>query len=361
MGIIISKLLAVYYTVISAVGCGLPYTAESPLSPDAVSSDVRFAVCDEARRADSFVKADGGCVDLLRCCRELNKKCVGLSEENMGRKKIILASDLHYCRQNWLGVDPDVRMQKFIDDMRAEYEKEPFEALLLLGDYSLDHWKWQTKGSYLEEGISCTELFVDKYLSQLEDLPIEIRMIPGNHEQFGKRLWNKLTGHRREEIYVTGDWLFILMDTYSDGLNPTEHSDGIYTGADVNFIRCAMLSHPGKKVIICSHYIEPWKDTEAFCRILRNDRVKCLFAGHTHRSEIWHMEEKYGSKCVIFTGQYSEPGETPPTKSMWGYRRLILTDEYLESCYVTPQNTIVYNGETIVHPYGEQEAITIEL
>ncbi len=66
----------------------------------------------------------------------------------MKRTKIILASDIHLCHCNWLGVAPEVRVQKFIDDLKAEYQKEPFEALLLLGDYSLDHWKWQIKGSY---------------------------------------------------------------------------------------------------------------------------------------------------------------------------------------------------------------------
>ncbi len=252
-------------------------------------------------------------------------------------------------------------MQKFIDDIKAEYEKQPFEALLLLGDYSLDHWKWQTKGSYLEKGVSNTKRFVDEYLSQLKDLPIGIRMIAGNHEQYGEKLYHELTGYHREDIYVTGDWLFVLMDTYKGDLDPTEHHDGVYTGADVAFIKSQMEKYPNKKVIICSHYIEPWRDTEEFKALLRDDRVVCLFAGHTHKSEIWHMEEEYGSKKTIFTGQYGELNKKTLTASMWGFRELILTDEYIESNYITPENQILLNGETILHAYGKQDSVVINL
>lgn len=275
--------------------------------------------------------------------------------------RIILASDIHLCHFDWYGLKAEDRVQKLIDDLKDEYKKEPFEALLLLGDYSLDHWKWQIKGSYIEKGISNTKRFVDEYLSQLKELPIEIRMIAGNHEQYGEELYHRLTGYHREDVYVTGEWLFILMDTYKGGLDPTEHHDGVYTGADVEFIRKQMEIYPDKKVIICCHYIEPWKDTEEFKALLRDDRVVCLFAGHTHRSEIWHMEEEYGSKKVLFTGQYGESGEKPPTKSMWGFRELILTDEYMESSYITPENTVTINDEKIIHLYGKQDQITISV
>ena len=283
-----------------------------------------------------------------------------MNAENV--KKIILASDIHLCHCDWLGVAPENRVQKFIDDLQKEYTQQPFEALLLLGDYSLDHWKWQTKGSYIEQGISYTKIFVEKYLSQLRDLSIEIRMIAGNHEQYGEALWQTLTGHRREDIYITGDWLFILIDTYKADLDPTEHSDGTYTGADMNFILQALAQYPDKKVILCSHYLEPWRDSEAFKALLRNEnRIICLFGGHIHRSEIWQMEEEYGSKCVLSIGHYANPGISPPEKCMWGYRRLILSDSYLESCYVTPRNIYYVNNQKITHPYGEQDYLKIQI
>ncbi len=279
----------------------------------------------------------------------------------MKQRNIILASDIHLCHCDWLGVPPERRVQRFIDDIKREYERQPFEALLLLGDYSLDHWKWQIKGSYITDGKSYTKIFVDEYLSQLKALPIEIKMLAGNHEQYGDELWYALTGCHREDIYVTGDWLFILMDTYKAKLDPTEHSDGTYTGADMKFIRSAMEKYPDKRVIICSHYVEPWKDCEEFIDLLRNDgRVVCLFGGHIHRSEIWGMEE-YGAKPVFSCGHYADAGVKPATDCMWGYRRLVLNDDYIESCYVTPQNEIFIDGERILHPYGEQDGMRINL
>lgn len=279
----------------------------------------------------------------------------------MESKRIILASDIHLCHADWYGVKAEDRVQKFIDDLKTEYEKQPYEALLLLGDYSLDHWKWQIKGSYIEKGISYTKRFVDEYLSQLNDLPIEIRMIAGNHEQYGEKLYHELTGYHREDVYVTGDWLFILMDTYKGGLDPTENHDGVYTGADMAFIEKQMKAYPDKRVIICSHYVEPWRDAEQFKDLLRQDRVICLFAGHTHKSEIWHMEEEYGLKKTLFTGQYGEMNSKVLTDSMWGFRELILNDSYIESNYITPENTIVLNGEKYVQVYGKQDSVKIEL
>ena len=277
----------------------------------------------------------------------------------METKRIILASDVHLCDYDWYGVKAEVRIQKFIDDLKAEYEKQPFEALLMLGDYSLDHWNYQIMGSYIERGISNAKRFVDAYLSQLKSLPIEIRMIAGNHEMYGEKLWHELTGYHREDTYVTGDWLFILMDTYKGVLDPTVHMDGVYTGADVAFIKKQMAAHPDKKVIICCHYVEPWRDTEEFWEILHDDRVICLFAGHTHNSEIWHMEEEYGSKKVLFTGQYGELNSKRLTDSMWGFRELLLHDGYLESSYITPENTMIFKGEAFTKSYGKQEQIEI--
>lgn len=262
---------------------------------------------------------------------------------------------------DWLGVETEDRLQGYVDALKAEYAKEPFEALLLLGDYSLDHWGYQVKGSYIEKGISNTKRFVDEYLSQLKHLPIEIRMIAGNHEMYGEQLYFALTGYHREDVYVTGDWLFVLMDTFKGMLDPTEHCDGVYTGADVEFLKTQMEKYPDKKVIICSHYIEPWRDTEEFKRLLRDDRVICLFAGHTHKSEIWHMEEEYGSKKTVFTGQYSELNKKLMTDSMWGFRELILTDDCLESSYITPENTVIINGTELRHPYGRQDTVVIDL
>ena len=41
----------------------------------------------------------------------------------MEQKRIILASDIHLCHFDWFGVKAEDRVQKFVDDVKAEYEK----------------------------------------------------------------------------------------------------------------------------------------------------------------------------------------------------------------------------------------------
>ncbi|MBP3323519.1 MAG: hypothetical protein J6M16_04935 [Clostridia bacterium] len=58
----------------------------------------------------------------------------------MDRKRVLVASDIHLCHVDWYGMENSKRVKRFIEDVKKEYEKDPFEMLLLLGDYSLDHW-----------------------------------------------------------------------------------------------------------------------------------------------------------------------------------------------------------------------------
>ena len=73
------------------------------------------------------------------------------------------------------------------------------------------------------------------------------------------------------------------------------------------------------------------------------------------------MEEEYGLKKTLFTGQYGEMNSKVLTDSMWGFRELILNDSYIESNYITPANTNVLKGEKQVHVYGKQDSVKIEL
>ena len=83
------------------------------------------------------------------------------------RSKIILMSDIHYRCADYFGRGQEETMELICDDLAEEYAKEPYDALLLLGDYSLDHWAWQTKGTYLTQGISNAKLFAERYLERL--------------------------------------------------------------------------------------------------------------------------------------------------------------------------------------------------
>jgi len=110
----------------------------------------------------------------------------------MKRTRVIIMSDIHYCESGWYGVSRDEKANELCADLKCEYERDPYSALLLLGDYSLDHWAWSTKGTYLTRGVSDTRLFRERYLDRLVPEGVEIRMIAGNHEQYGNELWQEL-------------------------------------------------------------------------------------------------------------------------------------------------------------------------
>ena len=100
------------------------------------------------------------------------------------RKRLILMSDIHYCNE-WYGITPEIKRDLLCADLEREYEQDPYDALLLLGDYSLDHWAWDTKGTYLNQGISNTKLFIEHCLHRMA--PIAYRKLfawNGTNSQF---------------------------------------------------------------------------------------------------------------------------------------------------------------------------------
>ncbi|MBQ9116096.1 MAG: metallophosphoesterase [Clostridia bacterium] len=278
----------------------------------------------------------------------------------MKRTRIILASDIHYCEGGWYGIPRDRKAEELCEDLAYEYKKEPYSALLLLGDYSLDHWVWKTKGTYLTRGISDTKLFVDRYLHRLLPEGVECRMIAGNHEQYGEKLYEELTGYKRRDHIVCGDLLFILTDTFGGDLDPTDHSDGTYIGVNMADITALMTKHSDKKVIICAHSFDMEQESEEFKALLRSEnRILCLICGHNHKSIVSTTGEENGNKPILYTGNYSYSGEEEPTRCLSGYRELIITDSGISSKYISPAHTYTIKGNTFTSEYTEQDAIEI--
>jgi len=279
------------------------------------------------------------------------------------KKRILIASDIHWCHMDWYGVPTKERVARFFRHVEEEYEKDPFSALLLLGDYSLDHWKWNIKGSWLANGVSYTKKMADAMLPRFAKLGIPIAMIAGNHEQYGETLWQELTGHTRTDHVVVDDLLFILPDTFGGDLDPAEHSDGTYVGVDVDFVEELMARYPTHKVILCAHHFAPQRESEAFRTLVReNDRILCLFGGHVHRSNIVPLGEAWGNKTLLYTGHYSynDGKNGPVTHCMWGFRDLVVEENTLTSRYITPENDIVEKDTPIHHPYGTQDIFVLK-
>jgi len=278
----------------------------------------------------------------------------------MEKTRILLASDIHWCHLQWYGMENNARLAKFVSDVAAEHKSDPCAALLLLGDYSLDHWAWGIKGSWLNEGVSNTANFVDAHMEELRGTGMELRMIAGNHEQYGEEKWREITGFSRQSSIVCGDVLFILLDTYGADLDPTEHSDGTYAPADMAFIRREMAANPDKRVILCAHYFDAAKESEEFCRLVREDtRILCLIAGHVHTSYVV-TPEQFGTKPLLFTGHYSYSGTKPdPLRCPCGYREVVIDGAHVTSAYIAAENTYAVDGKTVKLSRSRQDEIIL--
>lgn len=280
----------------------------------------------------------------------------------MKRTRLIIASDIHYCEEGWYGLPRSAKGQNLIDDLAHEYREDPYAALLLLGDYSLDHWVWGTKGTYLTRGLSETRLFVEEVLGRLAPDSVEVRMIAGNHEQYGEEAWERLTGYKRRDHLVCGDILFILCDTFAGNLDPVEHSDGTYVGANVADVKALMARYPDKKVILCAHWFHMEFESEEMRELIRtDDRILCLICGHAHISRILSTGEDNGNKPVLYTGHYSYSSEKNPLRCLNGYRELVICEDRITSRYIVPAHTYTIEGVRFANEYAEQDAIEIEI
>ena len=276
------------------------------------------------------------------------------------RIRIILMSDIHYCTDGWYGVNQERKKEWLCADLEEEYKKDPYDALLLLGDYSLDHWAWRTKGTYLTKGISHTKQFKDECLKRMAPEGVAVRMIAGNHEQYGEELWEKITGFKRRDHLVCGQILFIFLDTFGGDLDPVIHSDGTYIGTNLKEITDLMAHYPDKKVILCAHWFDAEKESDAFYRLLKEeDRILCLVCGHNHLSKIASMGESCGNKPVLYTGHYSYSGEKNTVRCLNGYREMVITKTGITSKYIVPSHTYTVENVSFTTEYAEQDETEI--
>ena len=223
-------------------------------------------------------------------------------------------------------------MELLCRSLREAHVRQPYDAVLSLGDYSLDFWAWNEGGSFLwEPPVSNTDVFVKKYVPFM---PTEFYMIPGNHEQYGEQDWVRITGRPREYIVVYGEYVFVMLDTFAGQLDPKVNHDGCYTGINVELLAAVLRDYPDKKIILCAHDLYVWKESEAArALILENSRIICAFAGHTHRDHTLLLPDSWRCLPIFYCGDFSY-NEGHGKDKNWGYRLLDLSREAISTAYI---------------------------
>ena len=259
--------------------------------------------------------------------------------------RILLTSDTHYTYRGdpYYGTSKEDRIQCWVDAIKAEHTKRPFDLIVIMGDVSLDHWQWQGGGSYLKDGISTTDEFMKNYVSQLpSDVPVFV--LAGNHEQYGNAKWRELVGNDRQGSFVLGDHLFLFLDSFADELDPTYHHDGVSTAPDTAFIQEQMAKYPNHKVYMISHYFDLALATPTFQSIVKDSRVIALFQGHTHQNTLKNMGVDYGYKVIAQTGSFASMSGTVSDTNFWGFRDLLIVGDRAVSRYIVAESDAVVDN-----------------
>lgn len=226
------------------------------------------------------------------------------------KKRFLVATDLHYVEKDWHGMSAGKRMANFLAAVETERKAGgDFDAIFLLGDYSLDFWVWCEKGCYLNHGESRTRLFAREILPRLRAIA-PTYAIAGNHEQYGDAFWQETVGNPRRLSVAVGGVLFVMDDTFGGNLDPKEHSDGTYIGADAEWIAGEMAKHPKLPAVLMAHHFDPERESDAFRRLAEDPQVRLLLSGHVHTADVSHP---FGAP-LVHAGQfsYSKEGDGLP-------------------------------------------------
>ena len=257
--------------------------------------------------------------------------------------RILITSDIHNCHCTWYNTPNGERMALYVEAIEAAKARNSYDMTLCLGDVSLDFWKWNEGGSYLwDPPVSRAAEFMETIKPHL---PEPFYITPGNHEQYSPEDWQRITGQPREQIVATEYAVFVLLDAFSGNLGPKENSDGTYQPLNCRLIRDALAIGGNTPVFLLSHFVDMEKESEEFKAILReNERIRALFCGHDHGSQIASTGEDAGNKPILHTGHFSYSKHRDPYMAFRGWRELLIGEDGWESFYYVPEQKIPYPG-----------------
>lgn len=285
--------------------------------------------------------------------------------------RLFLVSDMHYTTEETRAemklIDPTVdvslaagpafghtqreKIDRITADVKREHEISPLSAVLILGDLSIDDYDVRRlKTNYCRRfKEECMDL-----------LPVPAYAGAGNHDSYPSEMWKEIFGYEREFAFEVGGIVFLMLDTFCSF--PARGASGSdYTGVDMKALERTMEKHRGKKIVLLAHHFAPEKESEAFCRFVREeDSVLALFRGHTHKHAVLYAEEYWGKKPLIDIGGYAYCGmkrngtytfDIFDEAWAWGYQtvdiyedRLVVKHHTIENHYTAENGTFDIPG-----------------
>ena len=309
-----------------------------------------------------------------------DNKAVGKDEESKYTHRVILVSDMHYASEEsaeelqakypdsnpsiasgqTFGYTQAEKIQAILDDIDDFAERQPIDAVMVLGDLSLDDYGYRNLPvSYLKE--------VKKEF--LDELDFPWYAIAGNHDSYPNEEWKAIIGTDRQYSVKIGDAAFIMLDTFDDEL-ATGASGSPYIGVDVEWLEEELKKYPTETIFLCSHYYQPKEADYKFKKILKdNPRIVCMFRGHTHKNTVL-ASEYMNYKILADIGGYAYDGDDSSgawdfsqfnDNWAWGYQVLEWNDTEARIYHVKTPRTYTGSNGTFNFPGGIEDDNIIKL
>lgn len=272
------------------------------------------------------------------------------------KHRILLVSDMHYTTdlsdKEMKKISPDAnvsaaagtafgytqkeKIDKVLEAVIKENSKQKLDAVLVLGDLSIDDY-------------NCRHLpdnYCEKFKKECMDkFPCESYAIAGNHDSYPDEVWERIFGYKRQFSVKIGNAVFIMLDTFNSV--PAYDAGGSeYSYVDTDFLKEELKKYPQETIFLCAHHIDEYEESEELKQILlNNERIVCLFRGHTHHNRVLFCEE-LGNKFLIDIGGYAYSGKYIDGKYTfnifdeawaWGYEILEIGNDTMRMYHVKPE------------------------
>lgn len=263
------------------------------------------------------------------------------------KHRVLLVSDMHYTTEEtpeeMARIDPAVKASVAAGDafghtqrekiamvrdaILTEHEASPLDAVLVLGDLSIDDYDFR----------NLPDNYCRRFKEEVMDrLPCPAWALAGNHDSYPDEMWREVFGYGRQYALEIGGCVFLMADTFRE--TPAHGASGSpYTPLDTDFLREMTEKYTGKPLCLCAHHIKEDGESPQTREWIRTAPVVCLFRGHTHHNGVIATGEEYGHKPLIDIGGYAYNGiRTPEGKWVfsrfdfswaWGYQILEWEDE----------------------------------
>ena len=232
-----------------------------------------------------------------------------------------------------------IRFEKIYEDIIAENQRSPLDAVLVLGDLSIDDYGYK----------NLPDNYCKKFKNDcLDRLPCPSYVLPGNHDSYPSDIWKEIFGYDREYAVEIDGTVFIMLDTFK--ALPAKRACGAgYTEIEYDFLKRALEQYKGKKIFLCAHYFDTREEnnrtfTDAVRELIReNSDILFMYRGHTHINSVTDMGDAYGGKQIIDIGGYGYEGmlingkynfKIFDFKWAWGYQIVEVYDEFIKTYHI---------------------------